>query len=93
MHYKQLANTWKYKSLTLISGQKRQAYLTEIQRLKETGCLDPPGSGPRGSLTISDIRLPLKKEFVTKIGTASGRREIHPSSILLFIVENDLAIK
>lgn len=57
--------------LLLIACQKRQAYLTEIQRLKETGCLDPPGSGPRGSLTISDIRLPLKKEFVTKIGTAS----------------------
>ncbi|XP_061163081.1 anillin-like isoform X2 [Saccostrea echinata] len=57
--------------LLLIACQKRQAYLTEIQRLKESGCLDPPGSGPRGSLTISDIRLPLKKEFVTKIGTGS----------------------
>ncbi|XP_056008629.1 anillin-like isoform X4 [Ostrea edulis] len=57
--------------LLLIACQKRQAYLTETQRLKETGCLDPPGSGPRGSLTISDIRLPLKKEFVTKIGTGS----------------------
>ena len=35
--------------------------------------LDPPGQeGPKGSLTINDIRLPLKKEFVTKIGTASG---------------------
>ena len=57
----------------LISGQKRQAYMTEVQRLKETGKLDPPGQeGPKGSLTINDIRLPLKKDFVTKIGTASG---------------------
>ncbi|KAK3597580.1 hypothetical protein CHS0354_018176 [Potamilus streckersoni] len=57
--------------LLLVSCQKRQAYLTEVQRLKETGRLDPPGHGPKGSFTISDIRLPLKKEFVQKIGTAS----------------------
>ena len=55
-----------------VSGQRRQAYLTEVQRLKETGQLDPPGHGTKGSLTISDIRLPLKKEFVTKIGTTQG---------------------
>lgn len=54
------------------TGQKRQAFLTEIQRLKNTGCLDPAGPGPKGSLTISDIRLPLKKDFVTKIGTSQG---------------------
>lgn len=47
--------------------------MTEIQRLKETRQLEPPNQqGPKGSLTISDIRLPLKKDFVTKIGTASG---------------------
>ncbi|KAL3859739.1 hypothetical protein ACJMK2_009937 [Sinanodonta woodiana] len=57
--------------LLLVSCQKRQAYLTEVQRLKETGRLDPPGHGPKGSFTISDIRLPLKKEFVQKIGTTS----------------------
>ena len=43
-----------------------------MQRLKETGQLDPPGHGTKGSLTISDIRLPLKKDFVTKIGTTQG---------------------
>lgn len=43
-----------------------------MQRLKETGQLDPPGHGTKGSVTISDIRLPLKKEFVTKIGTTQG---------------------
>ncbi|ESO89738.1 hypothetical protein LOTGIDRAFT_124699 [Lottia gigantea] len=55
--------------LLLISCQKRQAYLTEIQRLRDTGKLEVNNGGPKGSLTISDIRLPLKKEFVTKIGS------------------------
>jgi hypothetical protein len=58
-----------YLRLHFYSGQRRQSYLTEMQRLKETGQLDPPGHGTKGSLTISDIRLPLKKDFVTKIGT------------------------
>lgn len=49
--------------------------MTEIQRLKDTGCLESSGQGPRGSLTISDIRLPLKKDFVTKIGTSHGTVE------------------
>ena len=44
----------------------------EIQRLRDTRILDESGPGPKGSLTISDIRLPLKKEFVTKIGTSQG---------------------
>ncbi|XP_053401125.1 anillin-like isoform X2 [Mercenaria mercenaria] len=58
--------------LLLVSCQRRQAYLTEMQRLKETKQLDAPNQqGPKGSLTISDIRLPLKKDFVTKIGTSS----------------------
>lgn len=58
------------------TGQKRQCYMTEIQRLKETGMLNVEGPGPKGSLTISDIRLPLKKEFVTKIGSSHGMKFI-----------------
>ncbi|XP_046580326.1 anillin-like [Haliotis rubra] len=54
----------------LVACQKRQSYMLEIQRLKNTGNLDKTGPGPKGSLTINDIRLPLKKEFVTKIGTS-----------------------
>ncbi|XP_052230360.1 anillin-like isoform X2 [Dreissena polymorpha] len=58
--------------LLLVSCQRRQAYLTEAQRLKETRQLEPANQqGPKGSLSISDIRLPLKKDFVTKIGTAT----------------------
>ncbi|XP_048253583.1 anillin-like isoform X3 [Haliotis rufescens] len=54
----------------LVACQKRQSYMLEIQRLKNTGNLDKTGPGPKGSLTLNDIRLPLKKEFVTKIGTS-----------------------
>ena len=59
--------------------------MTEIQRLKNTGVLHPEGSGPQGSLTISDIRLPLKKDFVTKIGTSQG--------IFLGVLNNSYLIK
>ncbi|XP_060079914.1 anillin-like isoform X2 [Ylistrum balloti] len=69
-HFAGSAEQVECHRLLLLSCQKRQAYLTEVQRLKDTGQLDPPGSGPKGSLTISDIRLPLKKDFVTRIGTA-----------------------
>ncbi|GFO20716.1 actin-binding protein anillin [Plakobranchus ocellatus] len=54
----------------LLACQKRQCYMTEIERLKATGQLSHVGPGPQGSLTISDIRLPLKRDFVTKIGTS-----------------------
>lgn len=60
----------------LVAGQKRQSYMLEIQRLKNTGNLDKTGPGPKGSLTLNDIRLPLKKEFVTKIGTSQGMASI-----------------
>ena len=56
----------------LHKGQKRQCYMTEIERMKATGQLSAEGPGPQGSLTISDIRLPLKRDFVTKIGTSHG---------------------
>ncbi|XP_070199973.1 anillin-like protein 1 isoform X2 [Littorina saxatilis] len=56
--------------ILLLSCQRRQVYMMEIQRLRDTKVLDESGAGPKGSLTISDIRLPLKKEFVTKIGTS-----------------------
>ncbi|KAL4234023.1 hypothetical protein ACF0H5_005677 [Mactra antiquata] len=69
--------------LLLISCQRRQAYLTEIQRLKETRQLESNDQpGPKGSLTISDIRLPLKKDFVTKIGTGADNT-VHYFMILI----------
>ncbi|XP_029642281.1 anillin isoform X2 [Octopus sinensis] len=55
--------------LLLIACQKRRAYLEEIQRLKTSNCLNPFGPGTKGTLAISDIRLPLKKDFVSRLST------------------------
>lgn len=57
--------------LLLIACQRRQAYLSEIEKLKMSpdACMKREG---KGSLTISDIQLPLKKEFVKKIGSVEG---------------------
>ena len=51
-------------------GKKREGYLNEMERLRSGR--PGKGEGPRGSLTISDIRLPLKKDFTQKIGTQAG---------------------
>lgn len=75
-HFAGSAEQVECHRLLLLSCQKRQAYLTEVQRLKDTGQLDPPGTGPKGSLTISDIRLPLKKDFVTRIGSAQENEDL-----------------
>ncbi|OWF52128.1 anillin-like isoform X3 [Mizuhopecten yessoensis] len=74
-HFAGSAEQVECHRLLLLSCQKRLAYLTEVQRLKDSGQLDPPGTGPKGSLTISDIRLPLKKDFVTRIGSVQGSYE------------------
>jgi hypothetical protein len=55
----------------LFSGQKRQAYIEEIERLKKIP-VSKKTDGCKGSLTISDIRLPLKKDFVSKMQTRHG---------------------
>lgn len=66
--------------LLLIACQKRRAYLAEIQRLKETNCLDHLGHGTRGTLTVSDIRLPLKKDFVSKMTT------VHDMNVFYYVI-------
>ncbi|XP_068084364.1 anillin-like [Anabrus simplex] len=57
--------------LLLLATHKRQAALHEIQRLKVEGTLKPITEvgdavdvAERGTLTLCDITLPLKKEFV-----------------------------
>ncbi|XP_067932572.1 anillin-like isoform X2 [Watersipora subatra] len=55
--------------LLLIACQRRQAYLCEIERIKSNPQGYPQRKG-KGSLTISNIQLPLKHDFVKKIGTA-----------------------
>ena len=53
------------------SDKKRDAYMSEMQRLRQGQ--QPARVGPQGSLTISDIRLPLKQEFMHKIGGPQGQ--------------------
>jgi len=55
-----------------VAGKKREAYVMEMQRLRDARS-STHDSGPRGILTISNIRLPLKPEFMSKIGTTFGK--------------------
>ncbi|XP_076181276.1 anillin isoform X2 [Ptiloglossa arizonensis] len=60
--------------LLLVATHRRQAALNEVQRLKVEGTLRPvtPGSPEvqeSGSLTVSAITLPLKREYLRNIGT------------------------
>ncbi|XP_071447088.1 anillin-like [Hetaerina americana] len=62
--------------LLLIATHRRQAALNEIQRIKVEGTLWPKQSAEsdmstqaleKGDLDISDVTLPLKKEFLQKV--------------------------
>ncbi|XP_076622147.1 anillin-like isoform X2 [Colletes latitarsis] len=60
--------------LLLVATHRRQAALNEVQRLKIEGTLRPvtPGSPEvqeSGSLTVSAITLPLRREYLRNIGT------------------------
>ncbi|XP_043499901.1 anillin isoform X2 [Polistes fuscatus] len=60
------------EKLLLVATHRRQAAINEIQRLKVQGTLRPsaPGSpeiDDTGSLTISAITLPLRREFLRSI--------------------------
>ncbi|XP_076221746.1 anillin isoform X3 [Nomia melanderi] len=60
--------------LLLVATHRRQAALNEVQRLKVEGTLKPvtPGSPEvqeSGSLTVSAITLPLKREYFRNNGT------------------------
>ena len=69
-----------------ILAHKKQACLNEIQRLKLQGAMASKGKSSRrkdaglpktvtstnGSISISDIRLPLKREFLDHIVKGAG---------------------
>lgn len=65
----------------LLSAHRRQAALHEVQRLKVEGTLRPQGQHAqnvpleKGTLEISDITLPLKKEYVRAL--AAGKKNHH----------------
>jgi hypothetical protein len=60
--------------------------MIEMQKLREGQPVAKP-SGPQGRLTISDIKLPLKSEFMSRIGTVQGVVWCHFNS---FILSNSL---
>lgn len=55
----------------VVLGKKREAYLLEMQRLREAGSA-AEGQGQKVSIAVRDIRLPLKSEFMSKIGSSYG---------------------
>ena len=56
--------------------------MIEMQKLREGQSL-PEQSAVQGRLTISDIKLPLKSEFMSKIGSLQGK---YVSSMILSIL-------
>ena len=58
-------------------GVKREAFLTEMQQLKErcqrsAATMDNGEISPSGTLTIGGIYLPLKHDFMATMGTSRG---------------------
>ncbi|XP_040168540.1 anillin isoform X1 [Anopheles arabiensis] len=54
----------------LVATHRRQAILDEVQRLRVEGCLRPPGAPTeKGRLTVKEITLPLKQEYMRKLAT------------------------
>ncbi|KAL3287438.1 hypothetical protein HHI36_001909 [Cryptolaemus montrouzieri] len=67
------------EKVLLLSTHRRQAILNEIQRLKVESTLRPQSKHAKdlplekGSLTLSSISLPLKKEYVRALAAAGGK--------------------
>ncbi|KAL1399337.1 hypothetical protein pipiens_008288 [Culex pipiens pipiens] len=56
----------------LVATHRRQAILDEVQRLRVEGCIRPPGAPTeKGSLTVKDITLPLKQDYIRKLASDS----------------------
>lgn len=63
--------------------------MIEMQKLRE-GQPVVKSSGPQGRLTISDIKLPLKSEFMSRIGTVQGFFSWFLFKVILFFVCRDV---
>lgn len=57
--------------LLLIACQRRQSYLREIELIKSQPNSYQQRKG-KGSLTISDIQLPVKRDFMKKLASGEG---------------------
>ncbi|XP_063696873.1 anillin [Culicoides brevitarsis] len=54
----------------LVATHRRQACLDEVQRLRVEGCLRPENAPTeKGRLTIRDITVPLKQDYIRKLAT------------------------
>lgn len=58
----------------LYSGQKKQAAINEIQRLKSEAAMKVISNklASRGTLSFSNIGLPLKKDFLSMLKKGGG---------------------
>uniref|UniRef100_A0A1Q3EXX1 Putative actin binding protein anillin n=1 Tax=Culex tarsalis TaxID=7177 RepID=A0A1Q3EXX1_CULTA len=56
----------------LVATHRRQAILDEVQRLRVEGCIRPPGAPTeKGRLTVKDITLPLRQDYIRKLASDS----------------------
>lgn len=54
----------------LVANHRRQAALDEVQRLRVEGCLRSMGAPQeKGRLTIKEITVPLKREYIRKLAS------------------------
>lgn len=54
----------------LVATHRRQACLDEVQRLRVEGCIRPENAPTeKGRLTIRDITVPLKHDYIRKLAT------------------------
>ena len=58
----------------LYLGQKKQAAMNEIQRLKTEAAMkkSSENQASKGVLSISGLRLPLKKDFLAMLSKGGG---------------------
>lgn len=82
--------TWPYY-ISLVTGEKRSALLAEVARLRaernpESGedSLHSSLQPCRGTVSISNIQLPLKVEFVCSSHNKSGTSTLQTGSFLTF---------
>lgn len=56
----------------LFAAHRRQACLDEVQRLRVENSIRPVGAPKeKGLLTVKDITIPLRQEYVRKMATGS----------------------
>jgi len=74
-----------YLTDMLFLAKKRETFLMEMKRLREgNGCM-LPYPGLLGNLIAADMRLPLKPEFMAKLGTSHGNLSLLVFTVITFV--------